>query len=109
MANIVLVNRHSNRHLDDVGAQQYWKFECVSGGEVWSGVKGYASRYYFYREKYKDDVEKAPWFFGHLGASSSAPCSRHLGAHGPSVHVSHWRRMHTTRRGLLKTNVQEYR
>ena len=71
MANIVLVNRHSNRHLDDVGAQQYWKFECVSGGEVWSGVKGYASRYYFYREKYKDDVEKAPWFFGHLGRTDA--------------------------------------
>ena len=47
------------------------KFECVSGGEVWSGVKGYASRYYFYREKYRDDVEKAPWYFGQLGRTDA--------------------------------------
>ena len=47
------------------------KFECVSGGEMWSGVKGYASRYYFYREKYRDDVEKAPWYFGQLGRTDA--------------------------------------
>ena len=38
---------------------------------MWSGVKGYASRYYFYREKYRDDVEKAPWYFGQLGRTDA--------------------------------------
>ena len=54
----------------EVDGNRYQEFQSLQGG-CCTNFKGYASKFYFYKETYQDPVEENPWYFGKISRQES--------------------------------------